>query len=167
MRALVQELLSEYLELEKRKEEYSVKIQSISRANVSCTSLEALPGVGPMTATAFVAYIGNAADYKNGRQAAASLGLVPRQHSSGSRIQLSGITKRGDKYLRSLLVHGARAYVSSLRRKAETNLNSYERKIKGMLEKKHMNVVVVAVANRNARTMLAMLKTGERYNKAA
>lgn len=167
MRALLSELWVEYLELERRKQFYTDKIETLSRADSSCQKLEALPGVGPMTATAFITHIGNPQDYKNGRQAAASLGLVPRQHSSGGRVQLLGITKRGDKYLRSLLIHGARAYVSAIKRRPISELSPYEEKVRRMLEKKHMNVVVVAVANRNARVMLTMLKTKECYRGAA
>lgn len=164
MRSLVAEVFAEYLSLERRKKMYDERLERAANENPVCQRLSALPGIGAMTSTAFVSHMGRAEFYKNGRQAAASLGLVPRQHSTGGKQKLGGITKRGDRYLRCLLVHGARAYVSAIRRRP--GKTEYERKIKKMLETKHMNKVVVAVANRNARVMLAMIKSGEKYKVA-
>jgi transposase len=109
-----------------------------------CQKLEALPGVGPITSTALIAAVSNARDFKNGRQFAAWLGLVPRQESSGGKTVLRGITKRGDKYLRKLLVHGARSDL----RYAEKRKNSWALKLK---DKKGVNKTAVAMANKSAR----------------
>lgn len=162
-RELLNDLWQEYRALESVRNKYDRKIESIARCNETCHKLTQVPGIGPVTSTAFAAHIGDASFYKNGRQAAASLGLVPRQNSSGGKQILLGITKRGDRYLRSLLVHGARAVVSSAAKMPMENASPFERKIKSMLEKKHMNKVTVAIANRNARVMLAMMKHGEDY----
>lgn len=164
-RQLIKDLFDEYVELDARKQKYDKKIERIAKSNEICQKLTQIPGVGPMTSTAFIALVGDAQLYKNGRQAAALLGLVPRQNSSGGKQILQGITKRGDRYLRSLLVHGARAYVSKIAKRT-TELNVYEEKVKSMLERKHINKVVVAVAARNARVMLTMLKTGTDYKAA-
>lgn len=166
MRELIFDLFEEYKALGVRKQKYDKMIERLSRTNEFCRKLTEVPGVGPLTSTAFVAHIGDPGFYKNGRQAAAALGLVPKQNSSGGKQVLLGITKQGDRYLRSLLVHGARAYVSYIERRSGETMSLYEAKIKGMLEKKHMNKVVVAVANRNARVMLALLKNGESYRAA-
>jgi transposase len=166
MRELIFDLFEEYKAMGVRKQNYDKMIERISRTNELCRKLTEVPGVGSLTSTAFVAHIGDPGFYKNGRQAAAALGLVPRQNSSGGKQVLLGITKRGDRYLRSLLVHGARAYVSYIDRSSCATMSAYEEKIKKMLEKKHMNKVVVAVANRNARVMLALLKNGESYKAA-
>lgn len=166
IRDLVHELYEEYSSLEAKKNKYSEKLEKVARENPICKRLTELPGVGPMTCTAFVSHIGDANFYKNGRQAAASLGLVPRQHSSGGKQKLLGITKRGDKHLRSLLVHGARSYVRVITKKVESEMTDYEIKIRKMIDKKHVNKVIVAVANRNARVMLAMMKNGEGYRMA-
>jgi transposase len=165
-RALLKDLYSEYQALEERKKNLDKKLEKISKENSTCHRLTQVPGVGPMTSTAFVSHIGDASFYENGRQASAALGLVPRQHSSGGKQNLQGITKRGDVYLRCLLVHGARAYVSAIIKKPDEVLSKYELKIKTMADKKHVNKVIVAVANRNARVLLSMIKSGENYMAA-
>lgn len=90
-----------------------LQIHKWHRASDVSRNLEQIPGVGPITASALVASIGDARNFKNGRQLAAWLGLVPEQHSSGGKTKLQGISKRGDNYLRTLLVHGARAVVKA------------------------------------------------------
>lgn len=165
-RELFSSLYNEYRDLEKRKVSFDKQIEKISKENSVCHRLTQVPGVGPMTSTAFVAHIGDASFYQNGRQASAALGLVPRQHSTGGKQILQGITKRGDVYLRCLLVHGARAFVSSILKRPDEVLNKYELKIKNMAAKKHVNKVIVAVANRNARVMLSMMKNGKNYEAA-
>ena len=115
-----------------------------------------------MIATAILASVGDAKAFKNGRQSAAWLGLVPRQHSSGGKPRLLGITKRGDKYLRMLLVHGSRAVVTQAARRDDP----FSRWINALRKRPGMNVTVVAVANKTARVMWAMLAKGEDYRPA-
>jgi transposase len=108
-----------------------------------------------------VATVGNARDFKNGRQLAAWLGLVPRQHSTGGKPTLLGISKHGDGYLRRLLIHGARAVLrfAALKEKADSWLTK-------LLARRHMNVVTTALANKNARIAWALLAHGRDYQPA-
>jgi transposase len=133
------------------------------RANEASRRLEAIPGVGVITATALVATIGDASQFHSGRQLAAWLGLVPRQHSSGGKERLGRISKRGDGYLRRLLVHGARADLRwSRHRKAQRSLWQ-----ESLLERRPTNVVLVAMANKTARVVWAMLSRGEAFRTEA
>lgn len=100
-------------------EELELQIKLWHKESESSQRLEAIPGIGPTTASAIVATVGNAAEFKNGRRFAAWLGLVPRQHSSGGKQVLLGISKRGDTYLRTLLIHGARAVIRFAEKKTE------------------------------------------------
>mgnify|MGYP001593724351 CR=1 FL=1 len=139
------------------------EIEHIAKTDERCRRLQKIEGVGPITATALVASIGNARNFKNGRQLSAFLGLVPRQHSSGGASKLLGISKRGDGYLRKLLIHGARAAVQ-FAAKRDT------RRSRWVLEKvqsRGMNKATVAFANRNARIAWALLSRGEEYHAAA
>jgi transposase len=165
-RGIMHDLFEEYKALELRKKSYDRKVQEIAKQNPLCKRLTKIPGIGPLTSTIFIAQMGNAEAYKNGRQAAASLGLVPRQLSTGGRSILQGITKRGDPYVRCLLVHGARSAVKVAAKVELEKATPAQQRIKRMLERKHMNIVVIAVANRNARIMLKMLKTGKEYQAA-
>ena len=115
--------------------------------------LEKVPGIGPITASALVASIGNAKSFDNGRQLAAWMGLVPRQHSSGGKPVLLGMSKRGDNYLRTLMIHGARAVIYADERK----LNTSESWLKNLLLRRNKNVAAVALANKNARIVWALL----------
>ncbi len=123
----------------------------IGRTNAS-RKLEAIPGIGPITASAIVATVGDAREFKNGRQMAAWMGLVPRQNSSGGKQTLLGISKRGDVYLRTLLIHGARAVIRLAENKAEPS--SWLRKL---MARRNKNVAAVALANKNARIVWALL----------
>jgi transposase len=124
-----------------------------------CKRLAQVPGVGPLAATALVAAVGNAREFRNGRELSAFLGLVPRQHSSGGKRVLLGITKRGDRYLRTLLIHGAR---SSLRWSG-TKTDSYSRWAARIRAERGPNVAAVAMANKNARILWALLNRGDRF----
>ena len=121
-----------------------------------------IPGVGPLTATAMVASVGNASVFKNGRGLSAWLGLVPRQHSSGGKERLGSISKRGDGYLRKLLVHGAR----SVLKMAKTRDDARSVWAKSVAERRGTNRAIVAIANKNARIIWALLATGARYETA-
>lgn len=128
-----------------------------------CLAVQEIEGVGPITASAVVATIGEAKAFKNGREVSAWLGLTPRQHSSGNNIILGSITKRGDRYVRKLLVHGARAVVN-------TCDDKLDRKNQGVTDNKKRcgyNKATVALANKNARVIWAILATGECYRKTS
>ena len=129
------------------------QIECWHRDNPASERLARIPGIGPLTASALVASVGNARAFTSGRQMAAWAGLVPRQHSTGGKPTLLGISKRGDVYLRTLLIHGARAVVSNVRRKPEQAPTWLTR----LLARRHPNIAVVALANKNARIAWALL----------
>ena len=149
---LVQRLLAHLKLLDRQVDETELQIQLWHRSNPLSRKLEKIPGIGPLTASAMVAAVGDAKSFDSGRQLAAWLGLVPKQHSSGGKPTLLGISKRGDCYLRTLLIHGARAVIYALNRKPPvagwlTNL----------LARRDKNLVAVALANKNARIIWALL----------
>lgn len=152
MRELVQHLLAHLKELDRQAGEIEVEIQAWHRTNALSRKLEHIPGIGPITASALVASVGDARNFANGRQLAAWLGLVPKQHSSGGKTTLLGISKRGDTYLRTLLIHGARAVIWHARHKLQAN--SWLGKLIG---RRNVNVAAVALANKNARIVWALL----------
>ena len=119
-----------------------------------------LRGVGPMVATALVATVGDAKQYHRGRQMAAAIGLTPRQHSSGGKDRLLGISKRGDVYLRTLLIHGARAVVTQAKHKDDR----LSRWVTSIAQRRHPNVAAVALANKTARMAWAMLRNETDYD---
>jgi transposase len=117
-------------------------------------------GIGPITATAIVSAVGDARQFSSARQFAAWLGLVPRQHSSGGKERLGSISKRGDTYLRTLLVHGARAVLRHCQDKTDRRSEWLQR----LLCRRNMNIATVALANKNARIIWAILNRGEMYH---
>ncbi len=123
--------------------------------------LQKIPGIGPLSATALVATIADARSFKNGRQMSAWLGLVPRQKSSGGKPTLLGISKRGDAYLRTLLIHGARAAIRAAKCRIKGHENSWLAKL---LDRRHANIAAVALANKNARTAWALLAHGREFD---
>jgi transposase len=142
-------------------EEYDAEIIQISKRNKVCQRLMEIEGVGVLTATALVATIGDASIFKNGREMAAFLGLVPKQHSSGGKQRLLGISKRGDRYLRCLLIHGARAAITRSK-----NLPAEKRGwLTSLEERRGRNRATVALANKNARVMWAMMTNQSVYQK--
>jgi transposase len=149
---LVLRLLEHFKNLDRQVSEMERQIQSWHRTNALSRKLEKNPGVGPITASALVASVGDAKNFANGRQLAAWLGLVPKQHSSGGKTNLQGISKRGDTYLRTLLIHGARAVIRQVERK--TNLQGWLAKLLG---RRNKNIAAVALANKNARIAWALL----------
>ena len=120
----------------------------VSRDNTKSRKLVQIPGIGPITASALIASIGDAKHFKSGRQLVAWLGLVPKQHSSGGKPLLLCISKRGDTYLRTLLIHGARTVIQRVRHKADFGESWLAR----LIERCRTNVAAVALVNRNART---------------
>jgi transposase len=149
---LVLRLLEHFKDLDRQVNEMEHQIQSWHRANALSRRLEKIPGIGPITASALVASVGDAKNFTSGRQLAAWLGLVPKQHSSGGKTNLQGISKRGDTYLRTLLIHGARAVIRQIERKA--NVQGW---LGNLLGRRNKNVAAVALANKNARIAWALL----------
>jgi transposase len=139
------------------------QIERVFEADEAWQRLAQLPGIGPLPATALVAAVGDAAECKNGRQFAAWLGLVPRQHSTGGKTTLLGMTKRGNCYLRTLLIHGARAVLRGGDRKTDTR----RRWLQGGKARRGMHCASVAQANKTARGAWALLAQGDRYRRAA
>ena len=116
MRELLGEMMTELREVEARLKTLDQRLAQVAAHDERCQRLCEVPGVGPLISTALVATIGNAREFKSGRELSAYLGLVPRQHSSGGKTRLLGITKHGDRYLRTLLIHGARAVLNAKHR---------------------------------------------------
>jgi transposase len=160
VRALVGELKDELAELDQRIAAYDRRIRELYRNNELCQRLGKIEGVGPLSATALMAAVGNRQGFKNGRQFAAWLGLVPKQRSSGGRDRLFGISKRGDRYLRTLLIHGARASLTRAKGKQDPRSRWLEK----LRERRHPNIAAVALANKNARIAWALLSSDEAYN---
>jgi transposase len=148
--------------LDDRITELDGQINDAAKSDRDARRLQQLRGVGPIVATALVACVGDANQYANGRQMAASLGLAPRQHSSGGKDRLLGISKRGDAYVRSLLVHGARAML----RTAPRHDDALSRWVIRLASRSHPNVACVAMANKTARMAWAMLRHGTNYQPA-
>lgn len=162
-REAIGELWDLLCDLDQRIDSFDKKIEAVFKASEVCQRIAKIKGVGPKTATAIVAAVGDGAEFKNGRHMAAWLGLVPRQHSSGDRQVMMGISKHGSQHLRSLLVHGARAVV----RTATNQDNPMNQWVNQLQERRGFNRATVAVANKNARIIWAVLRTGEPYHAAA
>jgi transposase len=158
-RRLLTGLWEDLLGLDKRLKELDAEIALIAEADPVAKRLQQLRGVGPMIATAMVATVGNATQFANGRQMAAALGLTPRQNSSGGKERLLGISKRGDAYLRMLLVHGARSMI----RTAGSKTDRLSQWVMRIANTRHQNVAAVALANKTARIAWAMITKGSEY----
>jgi transposase len=163
LRLLLAQLKLELDQLATRLEEAEALIQLTAQESEACRRLDAIPGIGPVTATALIAAIGNGAAFGKGREFAAWLGLVPREHSTGGRQKLLGISKRGNAYLRRLFVQGARAVLQQSS-KQSSGLSAW---LKQLTVRAHRNVVCVALANKLARIAWAVLATGQAYRPAA
>lgn len=159
---LIEELRAEWRGLDGRIQALDHELTSAARQDQAARRLTEVPGIGPLTATALVAAVGTAEGFRGGRDLSAWLGLVPRQATTGGKPKLLGITKRGNKYLRYLLVHGARAVIGRLSEQT-TRLGHWLRKL---LARAHPNVAVVALANKLARIAWAVLARGVRYAAA-
>jgi transposase len=153
-RELFARLLEHLRHLDAQVQALEKQIKAWHREDAASQRLEEIPGIGPLTATALVASIGDARNFKNGRQLSAWLGLVPRQHSSGGKPTLLGISKRGDVYLRTLLIHGAR---SALQRQSREHWGA------ALAERSNKNLAAVALANKNARIVWALLAHGRNF----
>jgi transposase len=153
-RELFAQLLQHLRHLDAQVQALETQIKAWHKEDAASQRLEQIPGIGPLTASALVASIGDARTFKNGRQLSAWLGLVPRQHSSGGKPTLLGISKRGDVYLRTLLIHGAR---SSLRHAKPGEWGAV------LAERRNPNLAAVALANKNARIVWALLAHGREF----
>ena len=158
-RETLQEIAERLRFLDERAGTYDERIERVFKQDERCKRLGKIEGVGPLVATAMVATVGNASEFKSGRELSAWLGLVPRQHSSGNRELLLGISKRGDRYLRTVMIDGARAALRRVDRKSDPR-SRWALRIK--LARGH-NKAVVALANTNARIIWAPLTRGENY----
>jgi transposase len=134
--------------------------ESLYRNGEICQRLGKVEGIGPMTARALIAAVGDRSSFKNGRQFAAWLGLVPKQRSSGGRARLFGISKPGDRYLRTLLIHGARSALGRVRDKQDPRSLWLGK----MRQRRHPNIVAVALANRNTRIAWSLLTSDSNYD---
>jgi transposase len=155
-RRLLHGLWNDLIILEQRIAEMDKEIEQVAKQDPMAKRLQQLRGVGPLIATAMIATMGNGTQFKRGRQMAASLGLTPRQHSSGGKDRLLGISKRGDAYLRSLLIHGARSMIFHAKHK-DDNLSRW---VTELAARSHTNVAAVAMANKTVR-MAWVLMTKE------
>src|SRR5450830_1219646 len=158
-RRLLRGLWLDLLKLELRVKELDQEIEVAAATDPVATRLQQLRGVGPIIATAIVTNVGDAKQFTNGRQMAASFGLTPRQNSSGGKERLLGISKRGDAYLRTLLIHGARSMIRTAKAK-DDHLSQWGMRIAGT---RHHNVAAVALANKTARIAWAMITKGTDY----
>ena len=152
-RRLLHGLWEDLTTLDKRITEMDKEIERLAKEDPMAQRLQQLRGVGPLIATAMVATMGDGKQYKHGRQMAASLGLTPRQYSSGGKERLLGISKRGDVYLRTLLIHGARSVITHAKHKND----GLSRWVKDLGARRHTNVVAVALANKTVRMAWAMM----------
>jgi len=162
MREILSEIGERFKFIEDRLRQYELLIQRLFRQDERCRRLAEVEGVGPLIATALVAAVGNAAEFKSGRELAAYLGLVPRHRATGGRTTMLGISKRGDRYLRTLLIHGARAALRVNQRK-RTRRSVWVGRLK---LRRGSNVAAVALAHKNARVLWALLRKGECYRPA-
>ena len=156
-RRVLQGLVDQLRDTERRVEDLDTRLAEQARENKVCQRLMTVPGIGPITATALAATLGDATVFESGRHLAAWLGLVPRQNSSGGKERLGSITKAGDGYLRRLLVHGARTVMRWNGTKVPW--------LAGLLERRPFNVAVVAQANKLARIAWVVMARGEEYRK--
>jgi transposase len=156
VRSLIADMLEQWRALDDRIRGFDQEFAAQARTHEVTRRLATIPGIGPMNATALVAAIGDARTFTRGRDLAAWLGLVPRQATTGGKPRLLGITKRGSKYLRKLLLQGARSVMPKLAR-SDTWLGAW---LRGLLARSHPNAVVVALGNKLARIAWAVVRHG-------
>jgi hypothetical protein len=159
-RSLLNGLWEDLRHLDERIVTMDAEVDRIAKSDPVAQRLQQLRGVGPLIATALIASVGDGEQFSQGRQMAAALGLTPRQHSSGGKARLLGISKRGDPYLRSILIHGARSTVAHAKHK-EDRLSQW---MTGLAERRHLNVAAVALANKTVRMAWAMMRNESDYD---
>lgn len=161
-KVLLAELAEELQQVDDRIDKHDKRIQAHAREDDRVRRLLEIEGIGPITASALVAAVGDARQFSSGRDFAAWVGLVPRQHSSGGKQRLGHITKGGDTYLRTLLIHGARAAYNASTKKTD----SRSRWVQALAGRSNANIATVGLANKNARIVWAVLSKGEAYRGA-
>ena len=159
MAFLLGDMRTRWDELDRRIAAFDAEFSAMARTDERARRLTSIPGIGALNATALVAAVGNAATFTKGRDLAAWLGLVPRQATTGGKPKLLGITKRGSRYLRKMLIQGARSAMPTLA-KANTAIGAW---LRALLVRTHPNVAVVALAAKMARTVWALLRHGRNY----
>lgn len=162
-KATFQKLYDDLKALNKQVQHYTSVLISLSEQDEHCKQIKTLPGVGPITATALVAKIGNGSEFRKGRELPPYLGMVPRQHSSGDKHVLLGISKHGDRYLRQLLIHGGRSCLQAAMKKSKLTgeylkQDKHSQWMRQLAARVGMNKASVAVASKNARMIIALLK---------
>jgi transposase len=157
--ALVEDMRAEWRELDRRISAFDDELATRARTDETARRLATIPGIGVLNATALTAAIGNAQTFRRGRDLAAWLGLVPKQMTTGGRPRLLGISKRGNVYLRKLIIHGARAALPTLSKSAAP-LGEW---LRSLMARAHVNTVVVALANKLARIVWAVLRTARAF----
>ena len=158
-RHLIDRLTAHLKELDRQAKEFEQEIIAWHRGSELSRKLEKIHRIGPLAADALVASISDAGSFKNGREVSAWLGLVPRQSSSGGKPTVLGISKRGDTYLRTLLIHGARSAILAAKNKVD-NTQGW---LTDLLKRRHPNIAAVALANKNVRTVWAILAHGRDF----
>lgn len=159
---LLRELLEELKQIDERVDAYDKRIRTDAREDERVSRLMEIEGIGPISASALVAAVGDARQFASGRDMAAWMGLVPSQHSSGGKERLGHISKRGDTYLRTLFIHGARAALNS----CATKRDRRSQWAQALAARRNRNIATVALANKNARIAWAVLSRGEVYRGA-
>ena len=159
LRQLLERLRENLTDMDRQVGEMEQQIKLWHRDNEQSRDLEAIPGIGPITASAFVATVGDAKSFKNARQVPAWLGMVPRQDGTGGKVTLGKISKRGDVYLRTMLIHGARSVIAQIERKPD----QADAWLKKLLARRNKNIAAVALAAKNARVAWALLANGRNY----
>jgi transposase len=162
-RLLIEDMRAEWQELDRRIEAFDEEFAEQARTEEAARLLTTIPGIGPLNATALVAAIGKAETFTRARDLPAWLGLVPKQVTTGGKPKLLGISKRGNVYLRKMLIHGARAALPALS-KRETPLGGW---LRGLMARAHVNTVVVALAAKLARIIYAVLRSGQPFEMQA
>lgn len=162
MRVLIEDLRAEWRKLDERIAGFDAEFMQMARENAAARRLATIPGIGVINATALMAAIGDARSFGRGRDLAAWLGLTPRQATTGGKPRLLGISKRGNRYLRANLIHGARAVLPRLLNQ-ETPLGRW---VRSLSARAHKNVVVVALAAKLARIVWAVLRNGRSFDPA-
>jgi transposase len=158
---LLEDLREEWAELDQRVKAYDDELTALTRDDEQARRLATIPGIGVINATALLAAVGDASAFAKGRDLAAWLGLTPRQHSTGGKTKLLGISKRGNSYLRTQLIHGARAALPHLAAKS----NALGGWLQRLLTRAHPNVVVVALAAKLARVAWAVLRHEQDFDQ--
>ena len=166
-RDYLSELYTELFECDEAIARYESRILSFAKANEACKRIQKIPGVGPITSTAIVAHVGSATHFKSGRAFAAYLGLTPREHSSGGKQKLLGITKRGNSYIRQLLIQGARVALRYGLQSPAEEASPRLQWLRGLCDRRNKHIAAVALANKTARIIFALLSSGEAYQSSA